>query len=240
MEDQKLPLKYPIPHQENKEIRRITFKNGISQIFDALNLQKGWLYTLKSLLLDPGGLVKYYLGVGRYSTISPWKLLFLTTALSLFLIIQFDLNSLFTNPFIEGTNESSAGIEKVNADIFIFFNDYYNIILWSSIPVFALVFFLILRRSFNYFEHVIIYTYYLVLGNIFVILLLPVFALTNWGFGIYLVITHFYIVYTYIRALDLTQWHQYIKLFLAITLSYILYFIVLVFSAVPIIMNHVA
>ena len=238
MEDQKFPLKYPIPHQENKEIRRITFKNGISQIFDALNLQKGWLYTLKSLLLDPGRLVKYYLGVGRYSTISPWKLLFLTTALSLFLIIQFDLNSLFTNQFIEGTNESSAGTEKVNAEIFIFFNDYYNIILWSSIPVFALVFFLILRRSFNYFEHVIIYTYYLVLGNIFVILLLPVFAFSDWGFETYLVLTHLYIVYIYIRSLDLSKWHHYLRLFLAISLSYLLYFIIIAFSIVPLIMKN--
>ncbi len=240
MKDQKLPIKYPILHQESREIKRINFKNGTSYILDALNVQKGWLYTLKSLFLNPGNLIKYYLGEGRYYTTSPWKLLFLTTAISLFFLIQFDLNSLFTSQFIEGMNESGAGIEKIDTEIFAYFNDYYNIILWSSIPVFALAFFLILRRSFNYFEHVIIYTYYLVISNIFFIVLLPVFAFTNWGFETYFVIAHFYLVYTYKRALDLSKWHHYLKLFLAVVLSYILYFIVLAVSVVTFIMNYIA
>ncbi|MTI19393.1 DUF3667 domain-containing protein, partial [Fulvivirga sp. RKSG066] len=67
------------------------FKGAINYLLDAWNMQKGGLYTLKWLFLNPGKLIRAYLGTERYIITSPFKLLILTTALSLFLIIQLDV-----------------------------------------------------------------------------------------------------------------------------------------------------
>lgn len=233
MKDQNLPVEYPIAHEEKKEIKRLTFKNGIAYIFDAFNLQNGGLYTLKWLILNPGRTIKNYIGEQRYLITSPWKLLLLTTAFSLFLLLQFD----FMNEFIKdfGSGMKSAGNETTNIEykLFTFFNDYYNFILWSSIPVFATVFFIALKRGFNYFEHVVLYTYYLVLSNIVFILLMPAFAYTDYGFEAYFLISHIYLVYTYKNALSLNKWHHYIRLIIGLLISYFLYFIVLILMMMP-------
>lgn len=56
MEKQKLPIEEPLFYEEKKIIRRLTFKKAVEDFLMAFEVERGLIYSLKKLIINPGGL----------------------------------------------------------------------------------------------------------------------------------------------------------------------------------------
>ncbi|WP_222933145.1 hypothetical protein, partial [Fulvivirga aurantia] len=101
---------------------------------------------------------------------------------------------------------------------------------WIGVPLFALATFLFLRRGFNYVEHLITYTFYLVLGNIVLILSIPLLYFDFYGVQFYFLIITLYFFYLYAVALKLNKWQHYLLLILANLFGFVFYVMVISFG----------
>jgi len=179
--------KYPIEVTERRVVKRITVGQSITDFLDAFNVERGLIYTVKLLYTRPGELIRYYLTDGRFRIVNAFRLLIITTAASLILLG-------FTNSFEEVYNVT-GNTEEQTAELTAFieslFTDWYNLILWLSIPCYALASFLFLRKyeSFNYAEHLVIQSFLVSLSNILIILCLPIGYFTELKIAFMLSIT---------------------------------------------------
>ena len=71
---------------EERRWNRITLKYIFSSLLDAFNLERGGIYTLKRLFINPGQMAKDYLGAERFHFTPPFRLLFITTAIVIYII----------------------------------------------------------------------------------------------------------------------------------------------------------
>lgn len=161
----KVAGRYPITIQEERKIKRVSFGHFISDVFGAFNLERGLVFTFKLLFSKPGYLVQLYLNEGRFKIFNPFRLLLLTTALSLF-VFYFVGPESFIAGFAAGMSSSEEGApdtEKLQQ----LFLDWYNLILWIAIPIYGLFSYLFNRKvGYNYAEHMVIQTFYISALNI--------------------------------------------------------------------------
>ena len=74
-----------------------------SDVFSMFNIERGLVYTLKLLFSKPGVLLNLYLKEGRYLIFNSFRLLILTTAISL-LAMRLISPEDFLRGFAEGMN----------------------------------------------------------------------------------------------------------------------------------------
>ena len=164
-------MKYPIEITEQRTVKRITVKQSIADFLDAFNVERGLIYTVKLLFKKPGSLVRFYLTEGRYKIVNAFRLLIISTALSLILLSFTDSFQLFYD--VKGdAPEETAEMQQFMDRLF---TDWYNLILWLSIPAYALSSFLMLKKyeRFNYAEHLVIQSFMISVSNILVMIFLP-------------------------------------------------------------------
>ncbi|MEQ8470206.1 MAG: DUF3667 domain-containing protein [Marinoscillum sp.] len=156
---------YPITVREERNIKRVSFVHFITDAFGAFNLERGLVYTFKLLFSKPGYLVHLYLNEGRFKIFNPFRLLLLTTALSLFLFYLAGPES-----FIEGFSAGFGAPKEDMPDtqqLQQMFLDWYNLILWIAIPIYGLFSFLFNRKSgYNYAEHMVMQTFHVCALNV--------------------------------------------------------------------------
>lgn len=164
-------MKYPIESEENRTINRITFRQSFNDFLNAFNVERGLIYTLRNLFINPGELIRNYLGEGRYKVVNPFRLLILTTAVSLLVMYISDFQSVFNEMeegFSKGFDKSETGY--INEIMF----DWYNLFMWLTIPVFGLCTFIFNKKSgYNYAESLVVMTFYLSGMNLLITLLMP-------------------------------------------------------------------
>lgn len=162
---------YPIEITEKRTVKRITVKQSLADFLDAFNVERGLIYTVKLLFKKPGSLIRFYLTEGRFKIVNAFRLLIISTALSLILLSFTDSFQLFYD--VNGNSEErTAEMEQFMNRLF---TDWFNLILWLSIPVYALSSFLIFKKyeRFNYAEHMVIHSFIISISNILVIVFLP-------------------------------------------------------------------
>ena len=160
--------KYPFEITEKRTIKRITLRQSLTDFLDAFNIERGLIYTVKLLMLSPGRLVREYLGVKRYAIVNPFRLLVLTTAISLLLMSVSDL----TEVFREAQQGENANLSQ--GDFGRFFFEWYNLMLWIAIPIFALMSFWFNKgESYNYTEHLVLQSFCFSMQNLFYVLFNP-------------------------------------------------------------------
>lgn len=220
MQKQDLPVEEPIIYEEKKVIRRLSFKRGIADFLDAWNVERGLIYTIKWLFINPGKLARGYLGSERYKLTSPFRLLVLSTAVTVILTLALNVN----HDFYKGIFDAfEAGIIEDQIDQL--YNDYYNFILWFSVPLYALITLIFVKRKLNYIEHMVIYTYYTCLSNILYLIFIPLILIDVNISIAYIAVSLTYFIYMYTVALDLRKWHHFIRVALAFLLGSAIYFI---------------
>ncbi len=157
---------YPLVVNDQRKVHRITFSTMMATLLSAFNVERGFVYTLKLLLLRPGQLMQLYLWEGRYIVYSPFRLLLVTTALSLFSVYLFDWGEGFQN-FQKGVEEGqNMGQLEPNA-VQNLVLEWYNLLLWLFIPIMALfswAFFY--KKGYNYAEHLVFQTFHICQLNV--------------------------------------------------------------------------
>ncbi len=203
MKNQDLPLAQPVEHVEKRQIERLTPQKLLRELVVVFTLERGGLWTLKWLLLNPGKLVRAYLGTERYRVTSPLKLLTITTAIALYVSLYYDMNDTVVSSLLNET-ELAGSIDAISQ----VFDDYFNILFWIGIPLNALFTFLLLRGRLNYVEHIVVFSYFACIMNIFYLILTP-FLLNSTVQAVYSVLIAGYFVYLYAVAIRFTRWYQY-------------------------------
>lgn len=157
---------------ESREIRRLQLKTFSDEIGEALNVNKGLLYTLKGLSIAPGQTIQDYLGMGRYRVMNPLK--YLLVLMTIFLLIAIPggyfrsiekLQQMGTVDIqgVETASESAqvAQVQKMVMEYLHFYQEiyanYFN--FWMILTVgFISVFtyFIYKKKGYNFLEHIVI------------------------------------------------------------------------------------
>jgi hypothetical protein len=163
----------PLDITETRRVKRITMGQVFSSIFDAFNVDRGGIFTLKQLFRNPGKAVREYLGANRYHYTPPFRILVITTAISLFLIVQADsFRGMKTNVTMDVAESAQMEEEKVDITeesfaVLAKLDGFWNLILWTFLPLIAVFSYLFnLKGLFNYAEHLVYQTYMFSLSNI--------------------------------------------------------------------------
>ncbi|MEL7006537.1 MAG: DUF3667 domain-containing protein, partial [Bacteroidota bacterium] len=156
---------YPIIIQEEREIHRITFKRLLVDLSSAFNVERGLIYTLKLLFIRPSLLMDLYLHEGRFKIFNAFRLLVLTTALSLSVLYMIGAEALLSP--IKQMTEIGEGQSLKQDQIEHIYLDWYNLILWTSIPIYAFFSYWFNRKQgYNYSEHLVVHTFYISIINL--------------------------------------------------------------------------
>lgn len=151
---------------ETRTIRRLSLKRTFQSMLDAFNLDRGVIFTLRRLFIDPGNAIVAFLGTGRYHYIPPFRILIVTTAIVLYLISFSESAADFERGFAEGGSGSETSLQV--QEVLNRLSNYTNLILWTFIPFFALLTYVVnYKRRFNFAEHLVFHTYLFSLANIF-------------------------------------------------------------------------
>ncbi len=169
----------PLPdHFPEPQIERISMRRISAFILSSLNLERGLLFTLWALLRNPGEAMREYLFVDRSRYFEPLKLLILSLAIYLFLLVNIMPEDGFMSGFEEGflKDNPSAKKEAFFQQITDFIQQHANLILLISIPVSAIVSCLCFwRHRLWYTEHLVLnaylYGFMSVLGSILMLFL---------------------------------------------------------------------
>lgn len=185
---------------DKRIVKRITIKNFIANALDAFNITRGGIYTIKQLIINPGRLVNNYIGLERHRYMRPINLLIISTALVLIVMNYFDFfTEAFGDLFTIRADQEELDT-RIRDEVFGVFASYFNLILWSYVPIAAFFSYLFnLKRGANYAENLVFQTYFMCVTNILILLFTPLlflrlYELASWA--ILLGLT-FYSIYPY-------------------------------------------
>ncbi len=179
---------------ESRNVKRITTFGFVSDILQAFNVERGVVYTVKRLLLDPGGLAISYLTEERFKVIPPFRILLVSTALIVILLP-------YTQSFLEFKEGFYQGVDskELETQMSLLIAQYSNIWLWLFIPIVAFFSWLVNRKSgYNYAENLVLHTFLYGLTNILSLLVLIDFLVSSsFIFGAIFLLLFAYYTYAY-------------------------------------------
>lgn len=178
---------------EKRTVERITLRFYVKNIFDAFNVDRGGIFTIKRLFINPGAMVKDYLSKGRYRYTPPFRLLIITTTIALLLIGYSKTGADFSQGFYRGVQSDDS------KDLLNSLRQFQNVFLWLSIPFYTLLQYWLNRKSgFNYTENLVEQTYLFTLANLAsLIIALDTFISVALAGTISIGLYFFYYVYAY-------------------------------------------
>ncbi|MGZ8509015.1 MAG: DUF3667 domain-containing protein [Chitinophagaceae bacterium] len=182
---------------EQLEIHRITLPHLLHEIVHTFtHLEKGFFYTLKNLITDPGRMQRLYLEGDRVRHQRPFSMFFICStisALSLFWINRFSNLSL-----------------QPGQEAFSYFLQHYYVLLHVALfPFYTLVtWVLFIRSKYNYAEILVLGMY---MVAVMLLLLIPIYALSFFRSSVNIqlmqaMILGFYNIWTFIRFFNKTPW----------------------------------
>ena len=227
---------------KNRLSVRVLFHSFFHNIF---NIEKGLWYTMYHLFVHPSDVILAYNNGNRIKYTNPLKFAFVVATLSTFLILTFDLMKENVNHInhMVGLDEQ---VIRIQTKVLTFTSNYLNIISLLTIPFYSIgSYFIYRRRSYNYAEHLVVFTYLSGLAGtmalifIFTSLLSPYLSARYSLFSLFIhFLVYFYGVHNLFKGNII---HNLIKvIFIQITglILFILSFVILM-TFVMIIMNSI-
>ncbi len=139
-----------------------------------LHVDKGFFFTLKSLISRPGKALKEYLSGKRIKHFRPFAFVVIMSTICTLLIngLNFLTNKLYT------VNNPGSFLNFRNS----FFENYPSLLIFLLIPILSLITWLFFKKNmYNYWEHFLVNTYLAAYLNVF-FLLLNVFQFLKYYF----------------------------------------------------------
>ena len=157
-------------HCGQKKYKRIDKKYIWDEIqYSVLHTNKGFLYSIKNILKNPGKTAKEFIEGNRVNHYKPILLAFVLSGIATF--ITYKVLG-FTEIMAAFYKERNIGT-KVIADIMTFFSSYTPLIMLSLIPFFALTTKIAFKKwGNNYYEHIVmnayVFSYYTLISIFFI------------------------------------------------------------------------
>jgi hypothetical protein len=153
-----------------KKYTRIDKKYILSELENTiLQTNKGFLFSIKKIVINPGGTARKFIGGSRINHYKPILLAFLLSGISAF--ISFKIIGL--KEITEEFYSKQQMISEFMIDYLSFTSSYNSIIFLSLIPFLAIVTKIALRKwGDNYYEHIVMNAYILSLYLIINIVIL--------------------------------------------------------------------
>jgi Protein of unknown function (DUF3667) len=161
------------PSCGQKKYRRIDKKYLVEEMqYTVLHVNKGFLYSVKSLLRNPGKTAREYIEGSRVNHYKPILLAVLMSGLYAFISVN------LINPsaiYAQSANGDSQ-VAQDTKGIADFMLHYWNFITLALIPLFAILTrFVFRKQDENYFEHIIMNAYMQSLFSIlYILIFIPV------------------------------------------------------------------
>ena len=221
---------YPIEVTEKRTVNRITLKQSITDFLDAFNVERGLIYTIHLLFAKPGKLIRFYLTDGRFKIVNAFRLLIISTATSLVLLnITGSLSAIYTAG--EGTDEKMQESLHIVGN---FMTEWYNLVLWASIPAFSIFTFLLFRKNekMNYAEHLVIQSFYVSASNIVYIGFTPLGFLFGFKTSMFIstiatAVFYYYLYFDVFKTTAKSKFWVLVKAFFSFVLGFMIYMFIL-------------
>jgi len=142
-----------------KKYRRIDRKYLLEELqYTFLHVNKGFLYTIKSIIKNPGKTAKDFLDGHRVNHYKPILLAFLLAGISSFISLKLlNLDEMMLNSY-SGPNQQAS--KQHMSDVMSFASNYNSFLMMLFIPLVALFTKLAFNsKEHNYYEHVIMNTF---------------------------------------------------------------------------------
>lgn len=161
-----------------KKYKRIDRKYLIDEVqYLAIHTNKGFFYSLKTILKNPGKTARTFIDGNRVNHYKPLGLTFLLSGISAFIAFKFiNFNSILVEYYTE------MGIKTENSNnIIAKISNYNSILSMLMIPIFAIFTSIVFRKwGQNYYEHVVMNAFFQCYYTIIYIALYPIiFLLKN-------------------------------------------------------------
>lgn len=216
----------PVKITVEKEIRRYSFKNLPYEIAESFDLDKGLLFTIRSLFLNPSAAIKSYLDTDRLRYTNPMKYFLLIVSFTTFLTIKIEFWKTLQP---KNSTEDAENLENFNRIYQDYFLEYLN--LWFG---FAVIFSTLLsywffkKSGYNLVEHFILNIYLFSqqsLMFVFLIVLMKLYPDTLW---LYFIGSGYYAVWCYNGFFEGSFATKTLKGISIVLLSTFIYFVFLV------------
>ncbi|RMZ59794.1 DUF3667 domain-containing protein [Chryseobacterium nematophagum] len=160
-------------HCGQKKFKRIDKKYVWDEIqYTFLHTNKGFLYSVKNIIINPGKTAKNFIDGNRVNHYKPLLLSFVLSGISAFISFKF----LGFAEVMKKFYENQAGSSQAMNDIMTMINSYNSIFMLLLIPLFALLSKLVFMKwGQNYYEHIVMNSYILSYYTLFnIILIYPI------------------------------------------------------------------
>lgn len=176
---------------EENEVERFNFSLLGKQALQFFNLEKGFLHTLKLLVINPGKHIRAYLNHDRNRLVNPFKFYLVVGSIYVFLF-----RYLFPEEHLENRVDS-----EVEQEVFLFIVHYYHFFLLLAVFFIAIFSYLLFRKEsgYNFIENLSLNLY--VTGILFVIAIITSPLEGNiqpYGTIIISILSFSYFIYAYI------------------------------------------
>lgn len=184
----------------SKQPERISIPRLWSSFLDVLNLEKGFLLTIKDLALKPGEMIRDYLFTNkRFDYAKPFSFLVLLTAIGTLLtakILAYSQGQ--AEAQVQQFPEEMRDFVKRTMDLL---GDYYSLYQVSQIPIYALGTYLLFRTvRYNYAEHLIINCFLTAFSALIFVIVFPLFFVSPNLMSALLIVIFAYQIYFYHRV----------------------------------------
>ncbi|MDG5767750.1 DUF3667 domain-containing protein [Balneolales bacterium ANBcel1] len=129
-----------IPVNEENEVERFTFSLLGKQALQFFNLEKGFLHTLKLLIINPGKHIRAYLSHDRNRLINPFKFYLFTGTIFVFIY-----RYLLSEEHFENRVDS-----ELEQEVFLFIIHYYHFFLLFAVFFIAFFSYLLFKKESGY------------------------------------------------------------------------------------------
>lgn len=165
-----------------KKYKRINRKYITDEIqYSVLHLNKGFFYTLKNLLLNPGKTAREFVDGNRVNHYKPLLMAFVLAGFSAFVAHKFvPMESIMEHQMqqmqeINANNEKSVEMSKKTMS---FFMSYFSIIMVTLIPIFSVLTWLSFKKwGHNYFEHIVMNAFFQSFYTATMLMLYPIYII---------------------------------------------------------------